>query len=213
MDGTFFNQMEPNPTHNDELRLWWHLSREGDSHAFYAIHRELFGGLYNYAYKLLQDKDLANDTVQELFVKIWTKREQIGEIDKVKPYFFTLMRRQILNQLRNLRLHNLKISMMARPDIDFSPEEIVVKNEETRSLQNKITELLNELPKRQKEVIYLHYFEDLDYTQIAAIMGINYQSVLNLTQKAMQKLRSANLLGLLLSFIALYKQYGQGSRL
>jgi RNA polymerase sigma factor (sigma-70 family) len=205
--------MEPNPTHNDQLRLWWLRSREGDNHAFYEIHSELFGGLYNYAHKLLQDKDLANDTVQELFVKVWMKKEQIGEIDKVKPYFFTLLRRQILNQLRNLRLHYLKISMMARPDIDFSPEEIVVKNEETRSLQNKITELLNELPKRQKEVIYLHYFEDLDYTQIAAIMGINYQSVLNLTQKAMQKLRSANLLGLLFSFITLYRQYSQGSRL
>jgi RNA polymerase sigma factor (sigma-70 family) len=204
------NQMEPNPNHNEQLRLWWQLSMEGDSHAFYSIHRELFGGLYNYAYKLLQDKDLANDAVQELFVKIWTKRERIGEIEKVKPYFFTLIRRQILNQLRNLRLYNLKISMMARPDIDFSPEEVVVKNEETLTLQNKISELLNELPKRQKEVIYLHYFEDLDYIQISAIMGINYQSVLNLTQKAIHKLRSANLLALFLSFMNLYRHYSQG---
>lgn len=100
--------------------------------------------------------------------------------------------------------------MIARPDIDFSPEEIVVRNEETLKLQNKISELLNGLPKRQKEVIYLHYFEDMDYTQIAAIMGINYQSVLNLTQKAMHKLRSANVLALLLSFIALYRHYSQG---
>ncbi|HTI08614.1 MAG TPA: sigma-70 family RNA polymerase sigma factor [Puia sp.] len=202
--------MDTNPLNTDQLSIWWQQSLQGDSQAFYYIHRELFKGLYNYALKLLQDNDLASDAVQELFVKIWTKRDTIGGLQRVKPYFFTALRRQILNQLRNLQLRELKISRIPRPDIDFSPEEIVVKNEEYRSLQKKIAELLNELPKRQKEVIYLHYFEEMDYTQIAAIMGIHYQSVLNLTQKALQKLRSADLLSILLSLSCLYRTYAPG---
>jgi RNA polymerase sigma factor (sigma-70 family) len=199
--------MDTNPLDTTFLEDWWRQSIEGDSQAFQLIHRALFDGLYNYALKLLQDGELAGDAVQELFVKVWVKRNTIGPLQKVKPYFFTALRRQILNQLRNLHLRELRISGMPRPDIDFSPEEIVVRNEEYRSLQAKIAELLNELPKRQKEVIYLHYFEEMDYTQIAAIMGIHYQSVLNLTQKALQKLRSANLLSLLLSLSALYRAY------
>lgn len=199
--------MDTNPLNIDQLSLWWQQSRGGDSQAFSCIHRELFNGLYSYALKLLQDNDLANDAVQELFARIWMKRDTIGTLSKVKPYFFTALRRQILNQLRKLHLRELKISRMARPDIDFSPEEIVVRTEEYLSLQNKIAELLNGLPKRQKEVIYLHYFEDMDYTQIAAIMGIHYQSVLNLTQKALQKLRSADLLLLLLSLSWFYRVY------
>jgi RNA polymerase sigma-70 factor (ECF subfamily) len=197
--------MDTNPLHTDSLSDWWKQSIEGDTHAFHSIHSALFTGLYNYALKLLQDNDLAGDAVQELFVKVWTRRTTIGPLRKVKPYFFTALRRQVLNQLRNLHLRELKISAMPRPDIGFSPEEIVVRNEEYQNLQNKIAELLNELPKRQKEVIYLHYFEEMDYTQIADIMGIHYQSVLNLTQKALQKLRSANLLSLLLSLSALYR--------
>lgn len=193
--------------------MWWQQSLEGDSHAFYYIHRELFKGLYNYALKLLQDNDLANDAVQELFVKVWVKRSRIGKLQKVKPYFYTAIRRQIINQLRNLQLRELKISRIPRPDIDFSPEEIVVKNEEYLSLQKKISELLNELPKRQKEVIYLHYFEEMDYAQISDIMGINYQSVLNLTQKALQKLRAADLLSLLVSLSCLYRCHIPGSGL
>jgi RNA polymerase sigma factor (sigma-70 family) len=160
--------------------------------------------LYDYALKLLQDSELADDAVQELFVKIWVKRRVIGTLRKVKPYFFTALRRQILNQLRNLQLRELRIGALPRPDIDFSPEEIVVRNEEYLSLQTKIAALLNELPKRQKEVIYLHYFEEMDYAQIAEVMGIHYQSVLNLTQKALQKLRQANLLYVLLSLSAVY---------
>lgn len=205
------NQMDTNPLNTDQLGIWWQHSLEGDSQAFYYIHRELFKGLYNYALKLLQDNDLANDAVQELFVKIWTKRADIGKLHRVKPYFFTVLRRQIFNQLRNLQLRELRISRIPRPDIDFSPEEIVVKNEEYLSLQKKISALLNELPKRQKEVIYLHYFEEMDYALIAAIMGINYQSVLNLTQKALQKLRTADLLPILLSLSCLCRMLDPGA--
>ena len=200
-----------NPLHTDQLHDWWLLALEGDTRAFHAIHGELFRGLYDYSMKLLQDSQLADDAVQELFVKIWVKRAVIGPLQKVKPYFFTALRRQILNQLRNLHLRELRIGAIPRPDIDFSPEEIVVRNEEYLSLQAKIADVLNELPKRQKEVIYLHYFEEMDYAQIAEVMGIHYQSVLNLTQKALRKLRSANLLSLLLSLSTLYL-LGRGAR-
>jgi RNA polymerase sigma factor (sigma-70 family) len=178
----------------DRLSALWQIARQGDTQAFEKIHRELFPALYYYALKLLEDNELADDAVQDLFIKIWVKRASIGELQKVKAYFFTALRRQVLNQLRNLRLRQLNISRLLQPDIEFSPEEIVVQQEESSSLHARLLQLLNELPARQREVIYLRYFENMDYNQIAAIMSVNYQSVLNLTQKALQKLRSANLL-------------------
>jgi len=187
----------------------WIRALDGDADAFQNIHRELFSGLYYYALKLLQDGELANDAVQELFVRLWERRNSIGPMRKVKPYFFTALRRQILNQLRNNQTRELKVNTLPGPDIDFSPEEIVVRNEEYESLQARIAALLNELPKRQKEVIYLHYFEEMDYTQIAEVMGIHYQSVLNLTQKALQKLRQADLLPVLFSLAAIYRWYAK----
>ena len=202
--------MDNNPLYTDQLERLWSLTLKGDTDAFRDIHRELFKGLYNYALKLLQDGELANDAVQDLFVKIWVRRESIGAVQKVKPYFFTALRRQVLNQLRNHQIRELHIGGLPRPDIDFSPEEIVVRNEEYENLQNKIAALLNELPRRQKEVIYLRYFEEMDYSQIADVMGIHYQSVLNLTQKALQKLRSADLLSMLFYLAALYRFLAAG---
>jgi RNA polymerase sigma-70 factor (ECF subfamily) len=193
--------MANNHLYTEGLEGWWMLSLQGDDHAFYKIHRELFDGLYNYALKILQDHGLANDAVQELFVRIWVRRESIGAIKKLKPYFFTVLRRQILNQLRDLKLRESRIAALPEPDIDFSPEEIVVRNEEYEALRSRIVALLNTLPQRQKEVIYLHYFENMEYAQIAEVMGINYQSVLNLTQKALQKLRAADLLPFFLLFL------------
>jgi RNA polymerase sigma-70 factor (ECF subfamily) len=204
--------MDNSPLYTNDLEDLWILALKGDGDAFRDIHRVLFKGLYNYALKLLQDGDLAGDAVQDLFVKMWVRRAGIGPVQKIKPYFFTALRRQVLNQLRSMHNRELQIGGLPRPDIDFSPEEIVVRNEEYATLQNKIAVLLNELPRRQKEVIYLRYFEEMEYTQIAEIMGIHYQSVLNLTQKALQKLRSANLLSMLFYLAALYRLYTDGGK-
>jgi len=191
--------MSDDSLHTDRLSAWWQLARQGDTQAFEQIHRELFQPLYYYALKLLEDNELADDAVQDLFIKVWVKRAAIGELQKVKAYFFSALRHQVLNQLRSLRLRQLNIGRLLQPEIEFSPEEIVVHQEEADSLRARLLQLLNALPARQREAIYLHYFENLDYQQVAAIMGVNYQSVLNLVQKAMQKLRGANLLWLLMA--------------
>jgi RNA polymerase sigma factor (sigma-70 family) len=152
----------------------------------------------------LNDEALADDAVQDLFIKIWNKRTSIGELQKVKSYFYTALRRQVLNQLRDLKLRHLNITLAAQPDIEFSQEEILVKKEEDADLKEKILELLNALPKRQREVIYLHYFENMSLSQITEVMEINYQSVLNLKQRALQHMRSENLLALLFILLSLY---------
>ena len=71
--------MDNNPLYTDHLEELWIGALEGDADAFRDIHRVLFKGLYNYALKLLQDSDLANDAVQDLFVKIWV-RSSTGRI-------------------------------------------------------------------------------------------------------------------------------------
>jgi RNA polymerase sigma factor (sigma-70 family) len=81
-----------------------------------------------------------------------------------------------------------------------------VEKETEASLHSKLASLLNELPARQKEAIYLRYYEDMEYKQIAEIMNVNYQSVLNLIQKALNKLRAEQLLTLFFSAMFIYKE-------
>ncbi len=195
-----------NESETEQLHNWWNDALAGDTEAFNKIHKTLFSGLYYYASKLLNDNDLADDAVQELFVKVWVKRSSIGILEKVKPYFFTVLRRQILNQLRTLKLRELKIKMSTQPDMCFSIEDIIVEKETEESLHDKLTLLLNTLPKRQKEALYLRYYENMDYRQIAEIMNVNYQSVLNFIQKALQKLRSEQLLTFFFYIIFLTKR-------
>jgi RNA polymerase sigma-70 factor (ECF subfamily) len=194
-------------TDNIVLNDYWQAFLKGDEQAFEAIHKMLFAMLYNYALKMqFGDEELCDDSVQELFIKLWIKREKLPEVRSVKAYLMTALRRQILNNIRSRHLHELKVRVTRQPDIEFSQDEIVMKKEEDSALHSKILELLNTLPKRQKEVIYLHYFAGMDHNQIAAVMSINYQSVSNLKQKAIDKMRNAGLLQLFLAIAAFYQE-------
>ncbi|HMO61366.1 MAG TPA: sigma-70 family RNA polymerase sigma factor [Ferruginibacter sp.] len=183
---------------NEQLKNYWQLCLNGDTVAFGYIHAALFEGLYSYAVKILKDDTGADDAVQELFIKIWNKRSSIGRLEKVKPFFFTTLRRQLLNQLRDNKPKRLLPTEMAGPDIEFSQEEIIIKKEYDEGLKEKILHVLHALPERQREVIYLHYFEDMPLAQVADIMAVNYQSVQNLKQRALHNMRSANLFTLFL---------------
>jgi RNA polymerase sigma-70 factor (ECF subfamily) len=194
------NDVQPD---NEQLRRWWLSSVNGDSSSFGYLHKELYPGLFCYACKLLGDDDLADDAVQELFIKIWNKRLSIGDLQNVKAYFFTALRRQTLNQLRDLKLRQLKISMVSQPDLEFTQEEILVRKEEGKQVTNKILQLLNTLPKRQKEVVYLYFFEEMSLTQISAVLEINYQSVMNLKQRALVKMRTITVTTILV-FVSLF---------
>jgi RNA polymerase sigma factor (sigma-70 family) len=172
---------------DENLRIWWEAVLNGDTMAYSHVHELLHPVLYRYAFAMLNDGALASDVLQELFIKIWFRKEKIGALQNVRAFFLTALRRQTLNQLRSLR--RLQILPPSEPDIEFSAEDIIVAAEQQQDIREKLARYLNELPKRQKEVIYLYYYEELSYEEIADVMEINYQSVLNVMQKALKQLR------------------------
>lgn len=171
-----------------DLTGYWNAVRMGDARAYAQIHGQLHPVLYRYAFVMLGDEDLAQDVVQEVFIRIWYKKENIGALQNVRAFFFTALRRRALNQLRGLR--SLQILPPGEPDIEFSPEDVMIGQEEQSALQGRLSQYLNQLPKRQKEVIFLRFYEELPYTDVAAIMKVNYQSVINLAHKAITQLRT-----------------------
>ncbi len=188
---------------NDEFQQWWQQCLSGDTQSLGQIHACLFDGLYSYARKLLNDDAQAADAIQELFIRVWHKRSTIGPISRVKPYFFTLLRRQLLNQLRDNRRQLIALPLLPQPEIEFSQEEIHIREDDQQDMKQRILLVLNTLPRKQREIIYLHFFEDMSLTQISEVMNIHYQSVQNLKQRAIRNLRSSNLLSVLLALLAL----------
>ncbi|WP_139113025.1 RNA polymerase sigma factor [Mucilaginibacter sp. PPCGB 2223] len=175
---------------NDQLSDWWNESLQGNIDSFGCIHCTLHASLYHYLIKILKDEDTCEDVLQDMFVKLWERKERLGPISFVKVYFFRCARSMAINHLKNKHNQNVPLAEDMDVDVVFSHEEILVKKEHNLQMSHMLTTALNDLPKRQREMIFLKYFDGWKYEEIAQVTGINYQSVVNHVHRGILQLRT-----------------------
>jgi len=168
----------------------WKTLKEGDLRAFSTLFEIYYPQLHSYGLKISKDVSLTEDTLQDFFLYIYDHRENLSDLDTIAPYLFTSYKRFLINVIKkNQKITKIDFSQEDVIDIQFSTEELIT-NEETNSFRTKnMSKLLNKLPKRQKEAIYLKYYSGLKATEISEVMNINYQSVVNILHKALKNLK------------------------
>jgi RNA polymerase sigma factor (sigma-70 family) len=168
----------------------WKSLKEGDMNAFSVLFESYYPQLHSYGLKISKNGALTEDTLQDFFVYIYEHRENLSDLETIAPYLFTSYKRFLLRVMKkNEKLKHTDFSTETFVDIQFTAEELMT-NQETERFKNKnISNLLNKLPKRQKEAIYLKYYSGLKAKEISEIMGINYQSVVNTLHKAIKSLK------------------------
>lgn len=142
--------------------------------------------LCNAANKILNDKDTAEDVVQDVFLKFWSKRENINIIHSVKSYLY----RATINTSLNYLESNKKIIRLK--DTEHSSEFPAINAGEELShkeLKSKIDEAIDQLPPKCKVVFVLSRYEGMKYQQIADHLGISIKTVENQMGKALKMLR------------------------
>jgi RNA polymerase sigma factor (sigma-70 family) len=180
--------MRNNP---QELAQQWIRFTQGDEAAFAFLFRTFHPFLYRYGHRLTRNDELTRDCIQVVFMNLWAKREKRPAVTQVRAYLFRAMRNEVLKRHEQGRrassLHSEYTAVEA--DVVFSSEELVTQAEAFQMKREALAEALNTLSKREREVVYLHYYENLEYREIAGIMSVHYQSVLNCLHVAFRKLR------------------------
>lgn len=173
---------------SDEI-LWKSL-KEGDVKAFSVLFKKFYSPLFSYGLKISKDVEFTEDSLQDFFVYIYEHKENLSDLDKIAPYLFSSFRRFIIKRINRSNkyavVRNIDHNIV---DINFTPEEFITNQEATTFRNKNLANLINKLPKRQKEVIYLKFHCNLKPTEIAETMNINYQSVVNTLHKAVKNLR------------------------
>ncbi|MGB3850028.1 MAG: sigma-70 family RNA polymerase sigma factor [Tunicatimonas sp.] len=167
--------------------LVWKRFREGDQPAFSVLYRHHYASLYFYALKSTGSTYQAQECVQDLFVNLWNRREGLSEVQQVKPYLFKALR-SLLHR-RSMSTYEDLNSEEGNYALQFSPEDFLIQRESSAYRQETLATVLNGLPPRQREAVYLKYYEDLTYQEIADVLSINYQSVVNLIYRALKQLK------------------------
>tara|TARA_B110000967_G_C18897267_1_gene571661 strand:+ start:2741 stop:3304 length:564 start_codon:yes stop_codon:yes gene_type:complete len=168
----------------------WKSLKEGDLKAFSVLFETYYPQLYSYGLKISKDVSVTEDTLQDFFLYVYEHRENLSDLDTISPYLFTAYKRFLLNVIKkNRKIKSTDFSEEIIADIKFTKEELIIEQETEDFRTKNIYKLLNKLPKRQKEAIYLKYYSGLKATEISEIMDINYQSVVNTLHKAIKSLK------------------------
>lgn len=193
-------------TENSDDALLWQAFKRGERVAFESLLNLYYPILLNYGVRFYRDKEFVKDSVHDLFVEIWNRREHLGDVVSVKSYLLQALRKNIIRESSRLKWFREadKISDDHDFDVEFNIETYLISHEtENESLQ-KLQLELDKLTKRQREAIFLRFTQDLSYEEIANIMAINYRSVVNLIHEAIKTIRQNWFLVLLSSFLFFY---------
>ena len=166
--------------------------QQNDERALASLMRMFYNDLFNYGSRFTNDDGLVKDCIQEIFISLWQRRESAHTILSPKYYFLRAIKNKILKALYK-NLNNVALSYRDNAYdsfYEFSIEQIIIEkqiNEEKVQLVRKTLALLS---RKQKEIIYLKYYQYLDHGQIAELMNLGRQSVYNLLHETLHKLRN-----------------------
>ena len=184
---------------NNDQKLWQKLKR-GDKSALADIYAQQVDALFRYGCQFTRDEGLVEDCIQDLFIELWKNRNSIGHTTAIRQYLLVSLRRKIVRQLQQSSQRQEKAVLNYQLDeVEGAPDQTLITTESRQLQEDKMAQALAQLSERQREIIYLKYFESLNYKQIAEMLDINHQSVRNTASAGLKTLRK-----LLMNFLVLY---------
>ncbi|MDO1448997.1 sigma-70 family RNA polymerase sigma factor [Rhodocytophaga aerolata] len=169
----------------------WKKFKGGCEQTFSYIFHKYYSFLYNYGSKLTSDKDLIKDSIQELFIILWESRSRLGDTVSIKFYLLKSFRRHVIRTLTATTKHVDKSYLLEnyQDEMVSSYERDLIRSQSCLEQQVHLQDALNKLSPRQKEVVYLKFYQNLSYHEITELTSLNYQSVRNYIHQAIQALR------------------------
>ncbi|MEO6733181.1 MAG: RNA polymerase sigma-70 factor [Ferruginibacter sp.] len=176
---------EPEPYHQDELLL---EIAKGNEKAFRRLFDHYWNRIYSVSLVVTKNPHLAEEIVQDVFLKIWVKREQLSEVKRFEGYLITIAKNHIYNELRRKTLEQPFINGLEEHFLETTelPGQLLELKEATQL----IAKVVAELPQQQRLVYEMSRNEQLDYQTIAERLGITRSTVKNHMTKALQAIRT-----------------------
>lgn len=177
--------------------LLWKRIKSGDHTSFSLLFKFYYPALYTYGVKLIPMPDLVRDQIQNLFIAIWESRETLGDVINLKAYLFVSLRRRLFASKKGNQQTDQFDELSAEDNqaLVFENNEFIDQEYISSTLKDRLITNLNSLPVNQREIIFLKFFHQLTYREIAEVINVKEQSVKNIMPKILQKL-SAGLTGI-----------------
>lgn len=169
----------------------WSAILTGDRAAFGLLFSRYYDDLYHYAVKFSGRPDMAEDHIQKLFLKIWRRRDSLEEVKGVKTYLWAALRRSMIDTFRKEKAERKYLDKLGSGYVrmQYTAEELVIHDEVSAIRSRELKEAIDQLNPRQREVLYLKFYEGMSYEEIEQVMSVSYQTSRNYVYQALQSLK------------------------
>jgi len=182
------------------LQLIFSEIKQGNQQAFEKFFKMFYAPLCGFALGFLGDRDEAEELVQDTFVKLWEKRDEISIETSLKSYLYSSVRNACFNYLKHLKVRQAH----AAEEKHFGePTEEITANE----VSTNIDLALSKLPEKCREVFELSRFKGMKYQEIAEYLNISVKTVENQMGKALKVMRVELAEFLTIVFILIVKKF------
>jgi RNA polymerase sigma-70 factor (ECF subfamily) len=177
---------------------------KNDAQAFRQIFRAYSDRVYSFSLKLTRSQIAAEETVQEVFMKLWVNRASLAGIENFQAYLYTITRNLVFNSLKRSAIEaQVKATLMQELDKKHSDTEETVIHRDYQQLLNRA---ISHLPPQQRLVYSLCHQQGLRYEEVAQQLNISRLTVKTHMQQALRTIKSqfAHIIRVSFLFISLY---------
>ncbi len=172
-------------------RIKWNQFRNGNDSALAAIYAAHADGLYLYGQKFTRNRALIEDALHDLFIDLIRNRQTIGHTGSVRFYLMKAFRRKLIRQLKKEARYGDDRLQESLFDVRYPAEHEMISEEGKQQTARSLARAVGALSPRQKEAIYLRFQKELDYAEVAEIMGMGIEASRNLIYRAVKSLKEA----------------------
>lgn len=176
------------------------LLRKNDRDAYTLLFDQYFGRLFTFAVHVVFREDVANDIVQEIFISLYEKSDNLNYDISLKAYLFNSVRNRCFNYLRDRKVEDKRMNLYTEACI-WSENVDMIDEEE---VMVQVRKAMEELPERCREICRLRFYEGHKFEEIAEALGMSESTVRVQVARGMDKLRqhfAASDLAVMLFFI------------
>jgi len=177
--------------------------KAGNMLAFDELYCKYSKRLYKFSYSILKSKEDTENIIQDVFLNLWTNRNKVEKGSSVKYYIFTIAYNAAISVIRRKANESGFFEYLKTlQDLTQEPVDLQL---EYKELEEKLTSIINSLPKRQREVYLLHRMEGLKYSEISERLNISVNTIENHMSRVLktirEKLGNYSLLAILFSYL------------
>jgi RNA polymerase sigma-70 factor (ECF subfamily) len=169
----------------DENKLLFELS-QGNEIAFTTLYNRYKNVVYSSALKITKSKTLSEEVVQDVFMKIWLRKEELQDITDFESYLFISGRNQIFNMIKKIAREDTFKNDLKHTDSSFNATDSFLKDEQYNVL---LSQILLKLPPQQQKIYQMAKVEGLSHQKIAEILDISPLTVKKHMAQALKLIR------------------------